>query len=173
MAAGPAEAVKPGPPSDVPPFRGLEAFDEQHADVFFGREALTQQLVERLRSDRFLAVVGPSGSGKSSVVRAGLVPEIRGGELPGSADWQVIVMKPGSHPLDTLAGRIAALAGHEPTDQEREAVLTELLQGSGGLEPAVGAALGAAAADRHVLVVVDQFEEVFTLAHDQAERSAS
>ena len=58
----------------INPFRGLEVFDEDHAEFFFGRDALTQQLVEQLREDRFLAVIGPSGSGKSSVVRAGLVP---------------------------------------------------------------------------------------------------
>ena len=65
------------------PFRGLEVFDEDHAEFFFGREALTPHLVDQLREDRFLAVLGPSGSGKSSVVRAGLVPQVRRGVLPG------------------------------------------------------------------------------------------
>ena len=62
------------PTAAINPFRGLEVFDEDHAEFFFGRDALTQQLVEQLREDRFLAVIGRSGSGKSSVVRAGLVP---------------------------------------------------------------------------------------------------
>ena len=61
------------------PYRGLEVFDEAHAPYFFGRDALTQHLVEALRDTRFLAVLGPSGSGKSSLVRAGLLPQLRGG----------------------------------------------------------------------------------------------
>ncbi len=62
-----------------PPYKGLQYFDEPDADLFFGRESLTTELVRRLRQGRFLAVVGASGSGKSSVVRAGLVPAIRHG----------------------------------------------------------------------------------------------
>src|SRR5205823_5069314 len=81
------QGLAPGPKrtTDDPavcPFRGLQVFEEEHADLFFGREALTQHLVEQLRADRFLAVIGPSGSGKSSLVRAGLVPQVRKGVLP-------------------------------------------------------------------------------------------
>src|SRR5262249_2187012 len=70
------------------PYKGLRAFEEADAADFFGRELLTRHQVERLRETRFLAVVGPSGSGKSSLVRAGLVPALRRGALPGSDTWR-------------------------------------------------------------------------------------
>src|SRR5262249_27360332 len=80
------------------PFKGLRAFEEADAADFFGREALTEHLVGRLAETRFLAVVGPSGSGKSSVVRAGLIPALRRGALPGSNHWPVVEMFPGAYP---------------------------------------------------------------------------
>jgi hypothetical protein len=180
LSLGADRPSQPALPSDVPPFRGLEVFDEEHAGVFFGREALTQQLVEHLRVDRFLGVVGPSGSGKSSVVRAGLVPQLSHGALPGSGSWPILVMKPGNHPLETLALRLATLTsptgpvtpgsddGAEPG--RRDDLLTGLLQGDRGLDAIVEAALAGAPADLRVVLVIDQFEEVFTLARDQAER---
>ena len=79
---GPAQPA--GRADDRPPYRGLEAFDEEHADVFFGREGDVQRLLEKLKASRFLAVLGPSGSGKSSLVRAGLVPALRRGAVPGA-----------------------------------------------------------------------------------------
>ena len=68
--------------SSVCPYRGLEVFDEANAPFFFGREADTQHLLEKLRTQRFLAIVGPSGSGKSSVVRAGVLPRLRQAQYP-------------------------------------------------------------------------------------------
>lgn len=78
------------------PYRGLQVFEEEHAEFFFGRDADVQRLLELLKTGRFLAVLGPSGSGKSSLVRAGLIPAIRRGALPGSDDWPVTVFKPGA-----------------------------------------------------------------------------
>jgi serine/threonine protein kinase len=94
----------------VNPYKGLRPFQETDADVFFGREALVEQLVHRVtpskngrkRENRFLAVVGPSGSGKSSVVKAGLIPALREGAVPGSEKWFVAEMVPGTHPLEEL-----------------------------------------------------------------------
>jgi serine/threonine protein kinase len=83
------------------PYKGLRAFLEADAVDFFGREVVTKRLIRSLAEDdpaaRFLAVVGPSGSGKSSVVRAGLVPALRRGAIPGSERWYVIDLLPGSH----------------------------------------------------------------------------
>src|SRR5689334_1506807 len=88
------------------PYKGLQAFQEADAPDFFGRESLTARLLARLGEAtefaRFLAVVGPSGSGKSSVVRAGLLPAIRAGTLPGSARWLVAEIIPGAQPLEEV-----------------------------------------------------------------------
>ena len=93
-------------PSGLPPYKGLLYFDESDAEWFFGREALTAQLVKHLHTQirsgqRFLAIVGASGSGKSSVARAGLVPTLRW-QQP-SAAWPVTVITPTTHPLEALA----------------------------------------------------------------------
>ena len=157
----------------VCPFRGLEVFDEEHAEYFFGREALTQYLVEQLRPDRFLAVIGPSGSGKSSVVRAGLVPRVRAGDLPGSASWPVVTLRPGPHPLEALASRLAAvLMPGIDVLASRTSVLTQLKENERGLHTVVETSVAGQGVDARVLIVVDQFEEVFTLCHDDAEREA-
>src|SRR4030095_9040111 len=103
IAPGPA-VLSPGKPSPLPdadicPYLGLETFQEKDAEFFFGRAALTQWLGGRLRGRRFLAVSGPSGSGHYSVVRAGLIPALRQGALPGSGDWQIVIMTPTERPL--------------------------------------------------------------------------
>jgi energy-coupling factor transporter ATP-binding protein EcfA2 len=155
----------------VCPFRGLQVFEEEHAPFFFGREALTQHLLEALRADRFLAVVGPSGSGKSSLVRAGLVPHIRRGALPGSAEWPVVLLRPGPHPLDALATRLLPLLGPAADPlAARSTLAATLAGGERGLHTTVQTILAAAPEGRRLLLVVDQLEELFTLCHDEAER---
>ena len=99
-----AEPPDPSAP-EVCPFRGLAPFDAAHAEYFFGRERLVADLVARLVGSTLIAVVGPSGSGKSSVIRAGLLPSLADGVLPGSERWRQVVMRPGEHPLAELAAR--------------------------------------------------------------------
>ena len=88
------------------PYKGLRAFQEADAATFFGRAALTEQLLSRLSSSgggaRFLTLIGPSGSGKSSVIKAGLIPALRQGALTHSARWFITEMLPGAHPLEEL-----------------------------------------------------------------------
>ena len=91
---------------DTCPYQGLEVFDEEHADFFFGRERDVQRLVEKLKATRFLAVLGASGSGKSSLVRAGLIPALREGVPPKSEKWMICVFKPESRPLTTLTAQL-------------------------------------------------------------------
>ena len=97
------------------PYKGLNYFDETDADLFVGREALTAKLTERVLSltsngspprTRFLAIVGASGSGKSSLVRAGLIPALRWNKA--SADWQIYILTPTAHPLDSLAASLTS-----------------------------------------------------------------
>ncbi len=81
--------------SDVCPYRNLEAFTETHAAFFFGRQRVVDEMVYSLRNEpRFLAVLGPSGSGKSSVVQAGLIPQLRQGAVPSSDRWEIIITRP-------------------------------------------------------------------------------
>ena len=164
--------------SDVCPYPGLAAFEPEQAPWFFGREKLTVELTARLASrlseDGPLVVVAPSGTGKSSLLRAGLVPALARGDLgmPGSARWPRVVMTPGAHPLDALAAQAGWLTGAEPA-----ALAAQLRQDPGQSAELFRVALRAKAAGgditgARVVLIVDQFEEVFTLCAEQAERNA-
>jgi len=96
----PAEARRP---ADVCPYKGLARFETADADFFFGREQVVAEAVAHLVGSRFLALVGPSGSGKSSLLRAGLLHALGSGALPGSDRWVYSVIRPGDRPLDTFA----------------------------------------------------------------------
>lgn len=149
------------------PYKGLRAFEEVDAGHFYGREKLVGELVGSLSGNhnlrRFLAVVGPSGSGKSSLVAAGLIPALRNGALPDSDRWFVINMIPSTGPLKELE---AALLGVAVRPVEN---LLDLLKSDPrGLVVAAERVLGDAEGD--LLLFIDQFEEVFTLVPDEAER---
>jgi len=163
--------------SNLPPFKGLQYFDVADADLFAGRERLTAQLVGRLRGCRFLAVVGASGSGKSSVVRAGLIPALNRGVslvdnvLPpeGSIYWPVHIITPGVHPLKELAASLAR-------DSESVSAIATLMQDLAcdvhSLDLAVSRHLKWLGGGNRLLLVVDQFEELFTACKDAVERKA-
>ncbi|HJS27772.1 MAG TPA: extracellular solute-binding protein, partial [Actinomycetota bacterium] len=149
------------------PYKGLRAFLEADATDFFGREAVTTRLLRSLAEDdpaaRFLAVVGPSGSGKSSVVRAGLVPALRRGAIPGSERWYVIDVVPGHHPFREIETALLGVAVEPPPSLMEELERDEL-----GLMRAVHRILPDH--DAELLIVLDQLEEVFTLVEDDARR---
>jgi WD40 repeat protein/serine/threonine protein kinase len=139
------------------PYKGLRAFQEADSVDFFGREAVINRLVARLRSSghtsRFLALVGPSGSGKSSLARAGLVSSLRRGGIPGSKNWYYVVMTPGAHPFVELEQALARVATRLPEN------LSEKLHAN---PERIGAVLDALLPPNIELVlVIDQFEEVF------------
>jgi WD40 repeat protein/DNA-binding SARP family transcriptional activator len=94
----------------VCPFKGLASFEIADAPYFFGRERLVAELVARLVGAPLLGVVGPSGSGKSSVVKAGLLPALASGVLPGSEDWPQVSIRPGEHPMHELHAATSGLA---------------------------------------------------------------
>jgi energy-coupling factor transporter ATP-binding protein EcfA2 len=160
-------SVPIGLEDDVAPYRGLLAFGEEDARFFFGRDREVQRLLEKLKSSRLVAVLGPSGSGKSSLVRAGLVPELRAGALADGERWQVLVLRPGAAPLTALAAQLATL---QP-GRAMQATLDELGRDVRSLHLCVELALADRPRDQRVLVVVDQLEEVFTLCRDERERS--
>jgi DNA-binding SARP family transcriptional activator/ABC-type glycerol-3-phosphate transport system substrate-binding protein len=147
--------------TDLPnPYKGLHAFAEVDAADFFGRERLVGRLLARLGSTgtagRFVAVVGPSGSGKSSAVCAGLLPAIRASALAGSSSWFVVQMTPGRHPYEELAAALRSIAVDPPAN-----LLERLGDGVAGLTRATRSVLPEDHAQ--LLLVIDQFEEIFTL----------
>lgn len=167
------------------PYVGLGAFQEQDADRFFGREKLTEKLWKKLRDlhqpgigeekIRLLPILGPSGTGKSSVARAGLIRELGRNPLPGFKKARVAVLTPGNHPLYALAGILARIETGEtlPVKKTRE-ILDELkvqttegefdgLTRTAHLFPDIHAT--------PLILLVDQFEEVYTLCKDEAERT--
>ncbi len=143
-------------PPDQSPFPGLRAFTEADAPIFFGRGYETDALIKQLQASRFVAVVGASGSGKSSLVGAGLIPRLRGNAIEGSKDWQIIRFTPGDEPFINLA---EALMRELPNLR-----LSELLKAREGVVSLIENALVEAPAWAKVLLFIDQFEELFTLS---------
>jgi energy-coupling factor transporter ATP-binding protein EcfA2 len=137
------------------PFPGLRPFEEADADWFFGRSSEINDLLKRLRRVRFVAVVGPSGCGKSSLIKAGILPSIRDGYL--DVEWSIATFRPGEQPLDNLARAVSAAISVDFAELRKT-----LDSGSMGLVRAVQSQpLGS---DRKLLILVDQFEELFQFA---------
>lgn len=145
------------------PYKGLRPFGEGDSGDFFGRETLIGRLTDRVsevaEEGRFLTVVGPSGSGKSSAVRAGLIPALRGGAIPGSERWLTTVMYPGSRPWEELEAALLRV-----TKQPWEGLRSELEVDSHGLARALLRILPSD--DSCLLLVVDQLEELFSLVDE-------
>ena len=154
---------------DENPYKGLRAFGENDAGDFFGRDRLVDRLVDALgRPDtggRLVAVVGPSGSGKSSVLRAGLLPRLRAGAVDGSDRWFITTMTPGAHPFEELEGALSRVAVQPVSSGD-----VDWLGDGRAVARAVKSALPDAEGD--LVLIVDQFEEVFTLCADEQERAA-
>ncbi|MFI6743508.1 hypothetical protein ACIBI9_62475 [Nonomuraea sp. NPDC050451] len=161
------------------PYRGLWPFESEHAEVFYGRERLTAELVgkvaEALDGLGMVVVTGASGAGKSSLLRAGLIPALaRGALLPGSEDWPRLLITPTRSPVQELAMRLAALGGMDAiavhdglTERPEQAYLLgrqAVLAHGSAMRPGRHDGLAPAGAARRLVLVVDQFEEVFALA---------
>ena len=154
-------------------------FEERHVRFFFGREEQVDWLLshrlgpmaESSHTTRFLAILGPSGSGKSSLALAGLIPALRAGKVEGSAGWPLVVFRPGSHPLESLAIELARVAGSEPSAEAIQGLISGLLQDRTTLHLTARLALREVPAAR-LVVLADQFEEIFTLCTDEALRRA-
>ncbi len=159
------------------PFPGLRPFEPDEDYLFFGREKQTDELVHRLRTTRFLAILGTSGCGKSSLVRSGLIPSLHGGGMTrAGSSWRVAILRPGETPLGNLA---AALSAPEALGEGDDAALTRAF-----FETTLRASkMGLVECIRqvrlrqrdNVLVLIDQFEEIFRFkssrrlaGHDEA-----
>ncbi|HEV8241357.1 MAG TPA: hypothetical protein VGS57_18470 [Thermoanaerobaculia bacterium] len=146
------------------PFPGLRPFEPDEDHLFFGREREIDELLRRLRTTRFLAIVGTSGCGKSSLVRSGLIPSLHGGAMTrAGSSWRVAVMRPGEAPIDNLAAALdtpEAIGGAEGGDELSRGLLATALRASRqGLVECVREAR--IPATDNLLVLVDQFEELF------------
>ena len=127
------------------PYRGLAAFTEADTEFFFGRQQIVDGLLNRLRRDpRFLTVLGPSGSGKSSVVRTGLIPQLRSGKVPGSERWGIIVTRPAAQPFDELTKQGIVDGSHDLTENVRVWLSQHVEQ-------------------ERLMLVIDQFEELLSI----------
>ncbi|MBC7875923.1 MAG: PD40 domain-containing protein [Anaerolineales bacterium] len=138
------------------PYKGLDVFEEEDAELFFGREKLVDNLVSRVKESRTVFITGPSGSGKSSLVRAGLLHALKQGAIKNSDKWLYETIKPGRNPLEALAFAFSRLKSpelgnyfsqniHQPNvlDECTESVLSERK-------------------DQRLVLFIDQFEEIFT-----------
>ena len=142
-----AESSAPAAPATpvVCPFKGLAAFESSDAEFFCGRDRVISELVARLAEWPLVGILGPSGIGKSSLLRAGVVPALRAGSLPGSARWPQVLLRPGKHPCEELRRALG--------DANVRDVLAEVGGGA------------------RMVIAVDQLEELFTVCESEAERS--
>lgn len=146
------------------PYKGLDVFEEEDAELFFGREKLVDELVRRGKESRTVFITGPSGSGKSSLVRAGLIPALKQGRVKGGDRWLYATMKPGRDPFEALAGAFSRLKSPELGTYFREhshepAVLSECAE-----------SVLSERKDQRLVLFIDQFEEVFTQVSKEEER---
>jgi hypothetical protein len=148
---------------DQCPYLGLEAFREEHHSLFFGRQRLITKLLEHLKQHRLLIVLGSSGSGKSSIVMGGLLPRVKSGDLPDSYSWRYIpTFVPGTDPLKSLCDCLFSSSTISPEKIQQQIALMK--KDSNHLLSLLG--------DIPTTIVVDQFEEVFTLCTDGESRNA-
>ncbi|WP_420644702.1 helix-turn-helix domain-containing protein [Candidatus Leptofilum sp.] len=150
------------------PYQGLRPFAEADAENFCGQDRMIETLLDCMSdgsdAERFLAIVGPNGSGKSSLVNASLLPKVRQGKLPGSKNWLIVRISPGAKPWEELASALQQVAS-----KPMPSLLADLQQDDRGLVGAVQSCLPVDD-ETELLLVIDQFEELFTLVEEEAVR---
>jgi serine/threonine protein kinase len=152
------------------PYAGLRAFQEEDAGRFFGRSREIAALATRIRDTPLMATVGPSGIGKSSLIRAGVVPALK----TSGEQWEALVLRPGRDPMAALAGLLAPRVSSSPTPVEDIGAQKELAKRFETEPGYLGSALRSIArrGNKRVLLFIDQFEELYTLGTEPAERRA-
>ncbi len=151
----------------IHPFPGLRPFEAEEHELFFGREGQSEEILGRLHDHRFVAVVGASGSGKSSLIRAGLLPYLHGGFLAQAGSrWRIALFRPGGDPIKNLATVLddPAVLGKEGATGTESTMLLEVSLRRSGLGLIEAVRLARLPTDEQVLIVVDQFEELFRFA---------
>ncbi len=151
-------------------FPGLRPFKTEEAHLFFGREGQSEEILHRLRSRRLVAVVGASGTGKSSLINAGLLPYLYGVFMARAGSrWRIATFRPGNAPIGNLShalndSEVLGSAGHDPDEAARNSVLLEVTLRRSGLGLIEAIRLARLDKNENVLIVVDQFEELFRFA---------
>jgi hypothetical protein len=159
------------------PYRGLQVFDVADAPFYFGREVLVEWVMHALQQktaggpvNRFLSILGASGSGKSSLARAGVIAAIRQGRLEASEDWICVLLKPGANPLESLA---IALANQTTLGRDllsAQNIIQDLKADEQGLHSLTSRLLSDAPSEQQVVLLIDQLEELFTVCRDEEQR---
>ena len=161
------------------PYRGLRVFDVEDASFFFGREALVEWLLNELRPasegrqvNRFLAIVGASGSGKSSVARSGMAAALKRDAVVGNSRWPIAIFRPGSDPLESLAVALSRVVNVGQGASALAHLIGEVRRNEKPLHLTARQSLPEKAPGIMLVILVDQFEEVFTLCRDEGLRGA-
>ena len=154
------EDVPPAP--GEPPYKGLAYFTEKDADIYYGRKSLSHHVVARLNQQHFLALIGASGSGKSSLLRASIIPQLR------EQNWLIHLITPGAHPLDALTHSL----GREEESLDFAPELGRKMLNDTQTLYLAGSKFASRAEAPGLLIAVDQFEEIFTQCQDAQERQA-
>jgi DNA-binding SARP family transcriptional activator/WD40 repeat protein len=149
------------------PYKGLLRFEPEDAGWYFGRERLVAELLATVASARCTGIVGASGSGKSSLTRAGLIAALADDALPGSARWPRVLVTPGADPMLELARALAPLSHAASADHVRD----RLLEDPASIDGFAARAMNGTDGDASVMIVVDQLEEVFTVCRDDQVRT--
>src|ERR1700752_3889313 len=176
--------MKPYPAEN--PFPGLRPFEPGDAHLFFGRDGQSDDLLNRFKRTRFVAVVGTSGSGKSSLRRAGLIPALYSGITSIGSNWRVSLLRPGDDPIGNLATALNTPSPFESAETHSNQILDEAAAGKEDLEIAIAMTEATLARSRsglieaasqtiglvseNLLIIVDQFEELFRYSRDSSER---
>jgi S1-C subfamily serine protease len=157
------------------PFPGLRPFETDEAHLYFGRDGQSDEIIRRLARTRFVGVVGTSGSGKSSLVRAGLLPALHGGFMTtAGSSWRIAVFRPGNNPIRNLATALIRpdVFGSREQDEHIATTVLEATLRRSALGLAEATRLAGMASDEQLLVVVDQFEELFRFKKDSKDLAA-
>jgi len=159
---------QPKPFDERCPYKGLDVFEEEDAELFFGRERLVEDLVSRVKESRTVFITGPSGSGKSSLVRAGLIHALKQGAIKNSERWLYETMKPGRDPIGELGRVSSSLAGSTNAEDEiRAKAMADGTIFARWCEIALKDSR-----EKRAIIFIDQFEEVFTQINKEEERVA-
>lgn len=152
------------------PFPGIRSYEPDEDELFFGREHRIKELIEKLSETRFLAIVGSSGCGKSSLIKAGLIPALLKHKVRQSQDnWKLILTHPGSDPIRNLAESILECFGHPADPVQTDVIIRKLLASASSL--AVIREIAGNDAFSYLLVI-DQFEELFRFRQNSSSENS-